>query len=132
MRNRIRIEHAPACEVINLTEEEEELYHGCGWAIAGFANGKLKDLRYLGKVVIEEEVTEGVGALSREELAQTTRWKHYMEFGLAQLNEVIANGQEPWLVMCSCYQLCEPRPLALDDAGSIAALSRAIREEISV
>ena len=115
MRN--RIEKAPACEVINLTEEEEELYHGCGWAIAGFANGKLQDLRYLGKVVIEE------GA-DREEVA--------MKFALKQLNEVIANGQEPWLAMCSCYQLCEPRPLALDEPGSIAALSRAIREEISV
>jgi len=121
MRN--RIEQAPACEVINLTTEEEDLYHGCGWAIAGFANGKLQDLRYLGKVVIEEEVTEGVGALSREEVA--------MKFALKQLNQVIANGQEPWLVMCSCYQLCGPRPLALDDAGSIAALAKALGEEIS-
>ncbi len=115
MRN--RIEQAPACEVINLTTEEEDLYHGCGWAIAGFANGKLQDLRYLGKVVIEE------GA-DREEVA--------MKFALSQLNEVIANGQEPWLVMCSCYQLCEPRPLALDDAGSIAALARSAGEECSI
>lgn len=36
-----RIEQAPACEVINLSESEKDIYCGSGWKLARFENGVL-------------------------------------------------------------------------------------------
>ena len=41
-----RIEQAPACEIITLTDEELKIYKGCGWTVAGFCNGQLEKLHY--------------------------------------------------------------------------------------
>ena len=40
-----RIERAPACNVINLTESEKLIYKGAGWQIAAFQNEELAELR---------------------------------------------------------------------------------------
>lgn len=37
---------------------------------------------------------------------------------------------EVWLVLCSCYQLCEPRRITIDDAASLAHLARRLQQEL--
>ena len=37
---------------------------------------------------------------------------------------------EIWLVMCSCYQLCEPRRVTLTDADALAKMARVFAEQM--
>lgn len=106
-----RIEDAPMCEVINLTEAEAPLYTGAGWKIARFEDGELKgffDPRTL------PHIADAADA-ANEALHAATAW-------LAQ-----AKG-ETWLVMCSSYQLCEPTPVSLNAPSSIARMARIFGE----
>ena len=98
-----RIEQAPACEVINLNEAEKEIYTGSGWKLARFENGVLvgffdpMDTPYhVDLQAMVNEMSENVHA-----------W--------------LANAQgETWLVMCSCYQLCEVKRVALTGEYALA------------
>lgn len=105
-----RIEQAPACEVINLTEAEKNIYCGAGWKLARFNQGILVGF------FDPAEAGEGCGkAAAQTALENATAW--------------LANADgEVWLVMCSGYQLCEPRRIALNDAASLAYMARIFGE----
>ena len=108
-----RIEQAPACEVINLSESEKNHYSGSGWKLARFVDDRLVGFFN----PIEVEYQEDVQAMADEALANATAWLG------------TADG-EVWLVMCSCYQLCEPRRITLDDAAAIAHMARVFGEQL--
>lgn len=105
-----RIEQAPAYEVINLTEAEKDIYRGAGWKLARFDQGVLAGF------FDPAEAGEGWGkAAAQTALENATAW--------------LANADgEVWLVMCSCYQLCEPRRITLTDASSLAYMARIFGE----
>lgn len=99
-----RIEQAPACKVINLQEDEKSIYTGAGWKLARFNNGKLVGFfdpmftRY----------NKNTQAMVEAMTANMTTW-------LAK-----SAADEVWLVMCSCYQLCEPKRVALTGEPALA------------
>lgn len=108
-----RIEQAPACEVINLTEAEKDIYSGAGWKLARFVDGQLVGFFD----PLETEYLEDVQAMADEALENATAW--------------LANAEgEVWLVMCSCYQLCEPRRITLTDASALARMARVFGEAL--
>lgn len=110
-----RIEQAPACQVINLTEAEKDsgLYTGSGWKLARFESGKLAGFFD----PLEMPWNEDTQAMTDEAIKAATAW--------------IANAQsEVWLVMCSCYQLCDPRRITLTDASALARMARVFSEQI--
>jgi hypothetical protein len=109
-----RIEQAPACEVINLSETEKNIYTGSGWKLARFVNDQLVGFFD----PLETEYQEDSEAMAEEALENATAW--------------IANADgEVWLVMCSCYQLCEPRRISLTDASSLARMARVFGEAMA-
>lgn len=99
-----RIEQAPACEVINLTEPEKDIYKGSGWKLAHFVNGQLVRLFDPADMIDADEALE-----------YAADW-------------IAATDGEFWLVMCSGYQLCEPTHIALNDASAIARMARVFGE----
>ena len=108
-----RIEQASACKVIILTEAEKNLYTGAGWKLARFVEGQLVGFFD----PMETEYREDVQAMVIDALENATAW--------------LANAEsEVWLVMCSCYQLCDPRRIMLNDASSLAYMARMIGEQM--
>lgn len=110
-----RIEQAPAFEVINLTEAEKDLYTGSGWKLARFENGMLAGFFD----PMDTPFNENTQAMVDEATDNATAW--------------LANAKgEVWLVMCSCYQLCEPRRVALtgEYASAIPAMLNRFAEQI--
>lgn len=108
-----RIEQAPACQVINLTDFEKQIYTGAGWKIARFEDGVL--VGFFDPADVPDVVD------SAQEAAEAA-----MNNAIAWL----ANAQgETWLVMCSCCQLCEPRRVSMDDAASIAHMARVLGDQ---
>ncbi len=108
-----RIEQAPACEVINLTEAEKNIYNGAGWKLARFVDGQLAG--FFDPMEVEYRVD--VQAMTDEAVENATAW--------------LANAEgEVWLVMCSCYQFCEPRRITLDDASALAKMARVFGEQM--
>jgi len=108
-----RIEQAAACTVINLTEAEKDIYNGAGWKLARFVEGKLVGFFD----PMDTTYQDDTDAMANEALEDATAW-------LAS-----AEG-EVWLVMCSCYQLCEPRRITLTDASAIAKMARVFGEQM--
>lgn len=107
-----RIEQATACEVINLTETEKNIYTGAGWKLARFVNGTLAGFFD----PMKTEYREDVQAMADEAIENATAW--------------LANAEgEVWLVMCSCYQLCEPRRITMTDASALARMARVFAEQ---
>lgn len=107
-----RIEQAPACKVINLFESEKDLYTGAGWKLARFENGTLA--AFFDPMDVEYKADQQ--AQADEALEAATAW--------------LANARgEVWLVMCSCYQLCEPRRIAWGDAAALAHMARVFGEQ---
>lgn len=104
-----RIEQAPTCEVINLTDAEREIYTGAGWKIARFENGRLTGLFDLN---------------TPQESAECA-----MNRALGWLSAI--GNDEAWLVMCSCGQLCEPRRVTLTDASALARMTRVFAEQFT-
>jgi hypothetical protein len=107
-----RIKQYPACEAIDLAENEKDLYTGAGWKLARFENGLLAgffdpgDLPYL----VDPQ------AAADQAVEAATAW--------------LANASgEVWLVMCSCYQLCEPRRIEWGDVGALAHMARVLGEQ---
>jgi hypothetical protein len=108
-----RIKQAPACEVITLTEFEKDIYNGSGWKLAHFVDGTLADFFD----PMQTEFRADVQAMADETIENATAW--------------IANAEgEVWLVMCSCYELCEPRRIMLTDASALAHMARVFVEQI--
>lgn len=110
-----RIEQAPACTVINLTEAEKNIYTGAGRKLARFVDGQL--VGFFDPTDVEYR--EDAHAMAKEALENATAW--------------LANAEgegEVWLVMCSCYQLCEPRRITLTDASAMAKLARVIGDAL--
>jgi len=108
-----RIEQAPACEVINLTEAEKDIYSGAGWKLARFVDGQMVGLFDPMEVRCQDDVQ----AMADEAIENATAW--------------LANAEgEVWLVMCSCYQLCEPRRITMTDASGLARMARVIGEQM--
>lgn len=109
-----RIEQAPACEVINLTDAEKYIYSGAGWKLARFVDGLL--VGFFDPA--DTEYREDMQAMADEAFENATAW--------------LANADgEVWLVMCSCYQLCEPRRITLTDASSLAKMANAFAEQVN-
>ena len=105
MKTEDRIVQAPACTVINLTEPEKDVYHGAGRKLAKFDLCTLVELfDLLDYHNAEEALTAAVQ---------------------------FADADDVWLVMCSCYQLCEPRRIRITDAGDVAHLARVIGDEFA-
>ena len=107
-----RIEQAPACEVINLSESEKDIYCGSGWKLARFENGVLtgffnpKDTPY----------RSDVQAMATEAVNNAAAW--------------LANPVgEVWLVFCSGYQLCQPQRITLHDGAGLATMARVFAEQ---
>ena len=98
-----RIEQASACEVINLNDDEKYIYTGSGWKLARFEDGKLAGFYDPAETIYNSNTQEMVNEMT----GNMTAW--------------LANAVgEVWLVMCSCYQLCEPRRVALTGEYSVA------------
>lgn len=109
-----RIEQAAACQVINLFESEKDLYNGAGWKLARFENGVLAGFFDPMNVPYQEDIE----AMADDALEAAMAW--------------LANASgEAWLVMCSCYQLCEPRRISLTDAAALAHMARVFCEQLA-
>lgn len=109
-----RIEQAKACEVIRLSEEEKGIYAGggCGWKLARFEDAKLVALYDpCGDMPMSDDLEQMANEATQAALAWIA----------------MAKG-EVWLVMCSCYELCEPRRITMTDAGAIARMARVFGE----
>ena len=107
-----RVEQAPACAVINLLDEERHFYTGSGWKLARFEKDRLVGFFDPLEIPYAEDTQ-----------AQT---QAAIEAALAWIESSVG---EVWLVMCSCYQLCEPRRIALDDAAALAHMVRVFGEQ---
>lgn len=101
------------CDVIDLTQEEKHLYTGAGQRIARFKDGTLIELWNPGQLPYRDNV---------QEMADETI-KKALEF-------IQSNQGEYWLVMCSGYQLCEPYPIILNDASSLARMARILSKAV--
>ncbi len=109
-----RIEQAQACEVINLIGSEKDLYTGCGWKLARFVGSTLVGFFDPQEVKYQEDIQ----AMADEAVESALAW--------------LANAEgegEVWLVMCSCYQLCEPRRIMSSDVASLADMAQAFCEQ---
>lgn len=106
-----RIKQAPACQVIELSESEKNLYLGSGYHLAHFREGVLVELKHLLDFCTAED--DSVNSMVKAALA----W-HCLQDG------------EVWLVMCSSYELCEPRRLSVEDVASFAKLGNAFVNEL--
>lgn len=126
-----RIEQAPACEVINLTEAEKDIYSGAGWKLARFVDGTL--VEFFDPVLLEYPLEYGAQEMAEGSVRTAMTWLKNIESGNASLS--YTNGQrdggEAWLVMCSCYQLCEPRRVTLTDASALARMARVFAEQLT-
>ncbi len=113
MKVKDRIEQVPACEAINLSQAEKDIYTGAGWKLARFVDGALVQLFDPTEVDYREDIQD----MADEALENAKVW--------------LANADgEVWLVMCSCYQLCEPRRITMTDASALARLARVIGEQM--
>ena len=90
--------------VINLTENEKDIYHSSGLRIARFENGVLKEL-------FNPSTIETLSSDDAEQVFNKTR-----QTTLDWLRQAIG---ETWSVMCSCYELCDPHPLILTDESAL-------------
>lgn len=108
-----RIEQARACEVINLTSSEKDIYSGAGWKLARFHDGMLKEFFDPMNMPYHDDAQR----MADEAIDAAMSW--------------LANADgETWLVLCSCYQLCEPRRILITDAAALAHVARVFGEQI--
>lgn len=117
MEIRNRIEQAPACEVIRLTDQEKAsgIYTGAGFKLARFENGQLAELF---DPLYHAPCLPDINETANLALNAAIEWASQ------------ANG-EIWLVMCSCYELCEPEPFDIRSASAIAKLGRIIGDALA-
>jgi hypothetical protein len=109
-----RIKQAPACEVINLSDAEKDIYSGAGWKLARFVDGQLADFFDPKKIGYNSNRQ----AMADEAADAAIAW--------------LANAEgEVWLAMCSSYQLCEPRRIESADAAAIAHMLRVFADQFA-
>jgi hypothetical protein len=109
-----RIVESGTCPVIKLSEPEKDVYSGSGWKIARFVDGTLVDF---------------FDPLDRPYNPDTeTMVNEAFNAGRAWMER---NKGEHWLVMCSGYELCEPRKLTLSDVESFAQMAHVFWETLS-
>ena len=99
-----RIEKA-ACSFVDFNEDEEDLYHGSGEALAVVKKNKIVELHY-----IHDFADDQAKDLCRNLLDQQK------------------NGAKIWIGMCSAYSFCEPELLDIGSTGA-AKVMRKIAEE---
>ena len=114
-----RIEKAPTCNVINLTESEKEVYKGAGWQIAAFKNEKLSEIHSL----------DDYEYIAKESFNETV--KRATVHNVDKLKQLEVAGFDCWLVMASSYQLCDPSRISSDDALCAAKIARRIGEDLN-
>lgn len=102
-----RIKQGRACDYIDITDEEASHYTGAGWKLARFENGILQGFFDPGNLPYCPDRTHAANEAGQAALA----W-------LAQ-----AEG-EIWIVMCSCYQMCNPRKIDRNNASDLAHMMR--------
>ncbi|MDR2882086.1 MAG: hypothetical protein LBV29_09365 [Azoarcus sp.] len=121
MNVRERIKQAHTCEVIVMTEAEADagLYRGCGPALARFNDGNLAELYY---PVHDVTCQSTIHTTANDATSQAVKWLERAENNHPT--------DEIWLVMCSCYELCEPRSISTRDAAALAKMGRVIGEEL--
>ena len=99
-----RIEKNEYCKYIDLTEKEKELYKSCGWHIARFVDGDLKELYSLSD--FPADFSEG-------------------DIVMTVFNRTLRTEGEHWLVMCSDFSLCHPYKLNMDNDHDFDAVADA-------
>lgn len=109
-----RIKPAPACEVIDLSDAEKQVYSGAGWKLALFKQGILTE--FFDPMAVEYSADTEV--MIDDALDAATEW----------IQARLPQG-EVWLVLCSCYQLCAPRRISFSDA-SVAHMARMFGEQL--
>ena len=109
-----RIKQAPACEVIDLEDHEDDIYNGAGWRLARFVDGKLEELFNPLDHAYERDM---LSETATEALTASIRWANETE-------------GEIWMVMCSCRQLCEPERLLQTDATGWAKFGRRLGDAL--
>lgn len=110
-----RIERSPQWGTyINLAETKKDVYTGSGWKLAQFIDGRLVSFFDPLSVMAQDSPQE----MANDALAAAMVW--------------LGNTDgEKWLVMCSCYQLCEPRRITLTDASGLAYMARVFGEQFT-
>jgi len=81
------------CNYISLHKDEYNLYHGCGWQIGRFINGRLVALH---------NPNGGPDDNSIEDKIHTA---------LPGIHDFMQPPGDYWIGMCSCYQFTEPQRL---------------------
>lgn len=109
-----RIEMAGQCPVINLTPEEKDIYSGAGWKLARFEEGVLAGF------FDPQDVSWQASAQAMADKA--------IKAAIEWLGSSVQGNSETWLVMCSGYQLCEPRRVHPGDVSSLAYMARIFGE----
>ena len=116
-----RIEQEQACEMISLTGMElVNCYKGCGWTVAGFRDGELEKLHYV----------LNFGSNLEDNVHQQAK-KAY-KVALKKAKAFKDGGLEIWAGLSTCGELCEPFPLDMSNAKSLAALARRIGDDINI
>jgi hypothetical protein len=108
-----RIEQAPACAVIRLDEGEKAIYNGAGLMLARFIGGKLVELYDPTSADFQEDGE----AMAEAAIKRAIDW-------------IECTTGEHWLVLCSGYELCEPRQLTHQDPSSYANFARLVAERV--
>lgn len=96
-----RVEQATACKIISLKESEKDIYTGAGLRLARFDSGELVKL-FAPDPPYDSEGNPDIPAM----IHAIAGWMHENSSG---------GSTEIWLVSCSCYELCDPRRVTLDD-----------------
>ena len=106
-----RIDHTGACPVIDLTEDEKDSTEAPAGGLP-----VLKAASSWACSIGDVEYQPNTQAMAEEAVEAATAW--------------LANAVgEVWLVLCSAYQLCEPRRIAFGDPASMAHVARVIGSE---
>ena len=92
-----RIKHAPACDVLALSDAEKSVYNGAGRKLALFTQGILAAFHDPMSV----ESSPDTDAMINRGLEAAAAW---IAVAMPQI--------EVWLVMRSGYELCQPRRIS--------------------
>jgi hypothetical protein len=109
-----RIEKASDCEIIKLKDREKHLYTGCGWKIARFENSDLVEFFEPKNVSFKTSISD----MANDAIDNAQKW-------------LKKSTGETWLVMCSCYELSEPRQILMNDVSSLAKMCSVFYEELA-
>lgn len=124
-----RIEQAPACTVINLDDVEKNLYTGAGWKLARFVDGTLVEI--FDPLLLNFDSDADTEEMATTALRTATLWLNNIESGNAarSCTNGVRDGGEAWLVLCSGYQLCEPRRVTPNTVAALAYMARVFAEQ---